>query len=302
MKHSGSKSRPLERTSKPIQRRNNIQRHRKLLERCGASLGVTHLNDWYKIPKRVIHNKLSFIRERYGNFNNALRQLYPEHKWEENEFAHVSRNYWNDLSHQKQELEKIAAELGIKELDDWYGVPRSLIRDRCSFIHKHGGSLYKTLKEVYPEHNWDESRFSPKHYWKDIHKQRKKFEEVAKELNINELDDWYKVSRAEVYNRIHFVKEIYNDLLTALRAIYPQHPWDETRFKVLPKNYWKDAQHQKLKLESIAAELNIKELDDWYNVPKPKLKGVSMMKYSGSIYSIRGIAASSNCRITIGKI
>ena len=49
---------------------------------------------------------------------------------------------------------------------------------------------------MYPNFNWLPWKFisTPQNYWKQIENQRKCLDYLTKELNIKEMDDWYKVS------------------------------------------------------------------------------------------------------------
>jgi hypothetical protein len=52
------------------------------------------------------------------------------------------------------------------------------------------------LASVYPEYNWLPWKFSqcPKNFWDSIENQKKFVEWAAKELKINEKDNWYRVT------------------------------------------------------------------------------------------------------------
>ena len=57
-------------------------------------------------------------------------------------------------------------------------------------------SLIKVLSSVYPEYTWLPWKFTlaPKHFWSEPKNQRWFLEWAGKELKINEMSDWYKVS------------------------------------------------------------------------------------------------------------
>jgi hypothetical protein len=180
----------------------------------------------------------------YGGLFKALQTFYPEHPCDNSRFTILQRGHWSDISNQKKRIEEIARELGIKELDDWYAVSKVEVSKRAPFIQ----NLYSTLKDIYPNHNWDELRFGiPRGYWNNMDNLRKRFEEVAKELNVKQLDDWYKVSRIRVYKRISVLRDHPGGLFTALKAVYPQHNWDVLKFEFVPRGIWKKPNEQFLK-------------------------------------------------------
>lgn len=169
------------------------------------------------------------------------------------------RNYWTEPANQHRFMEQLTKKLGLKTLDDWHNV-------EVRTVEKHGGaallrannhSLYRgtklisitnrlVLQLVYPNHDWKPWMFtrSPTHFWNDIKNQRRFCDHITAELKMNDLNDWYKVSIADVVNRggAGFLK-LYNGSLirgidvlinvhfvTGLQAVYPEHPWKPWSF------------------------------------------------------------------------
>ena len=58
----------------------------------------------------------------------------------------------------------------------------------------YGRAHSSIIMSVFKDYNWLPWKFlnSPKGYWKDIQNQRKCLDCLAQELNIKEMDDWYK--------------------------------------------------------------------------------------------------------------
>jgi len=55
----------------------------------------------------------------------------------------------------------------------------------------------------------------------------------------------------------------HGSLEKVLRTLYPDHPWDILGFLrngKAPKGFWRDVNNQKLFLEHIGAEMNIKQV------------------------------------------
>jgi hypothetical protein len=67
---------------------------------------------------------------------------------------------------------------------------------------KYNGSPYLLLSTVFPNYEWLPWKFDkcPQNYWDDFQNQLKFMNWVAKELNINENDDWYKISAKVFYS------------------------------------------------------------------------------------------------------
>lgn len=57
-----------------------------------------------------------------------------------------------------------------------------------------------------------------------------------------------------------------NSLKNALKSIYPEYKWDDSKFPQVPTGFWKDPAIQKQSLEAIGKKLGVEKLDDWYSV------------------------------------
>jgi hypothetical protein len=143
-------------------------------------------------------------------------------------------------------------------------------------------NLAQLLHQIYPEYEWLPWRFEkvPNGYWDDINNQKKYLTWVEKELNINKLSDWYKVSaKVIIYPGIARNKKDLTDLgslLTIkynksivhfLSTFYPEQEWLPWKFEKIPYLYWDDILNQRKFMEWAAKQLNVKDLDDWCKVP-----------------------------------
>ena len=89
--------------------------------------------------------------------------MYPEHIWESDRFANKLRGFWNSLENQKNFIEKIAKKLGIQpgDLEAWYKVATSDVIQfgGGSLLPYHGYSLARLIMAIYPEHEFDPTKF-----------------------------------------------------------------------------------------------------------------------------------------------
>jgi hypothetical protein len=238
---------------------------RAALEQFGREkLGVKELDDWYSVKTNDLMHNLSFIRTHYGTLHKALEKLYPQHEWNPLRFHRTPQRYWNDESHQKQALEALGKTLGVKELDDWYGVSARRVYKELKFVHQYK-SLFEVLKKFYPQHDWDPLYFHrvPQGYWSNVESHRHALESFGRELfGVKELDDWYKVAATDVQRGLKGFVSQYGSLFEALKKLYPEHNWDPLRFSVVPRGYWRDLNAQRDALERIGKKYGVKELDD----------------------------------------
>jgi hypothetical protein len=280
-------------TKKPRKLRNwkDVAVQREHLLHVGRELGVREMEDWYKVPMKEVSKRASFLGWRYGTLHKALSTLLPEYKWDPLRFASTPQQLFKDVANQKHKLELIGKHLGVKELDDWYKFSGTEIAKKATFIYTYyNRSLLKTLQSIYPEHNWDPSKFVrvPADYWNDDNNQRSHLESVGKELGIKELDDWYKVSATEISSKVSFLKtRRYNgSLYTALKKLYPHHNWDPTKFSRTPQGHWSSLPNQKEFLDGIGKKLGVQTLDDWYKFSSTEVYNITPFiksHYRGSL-------------------
>lgn len=244
------------------------------------------MDDWSRIPKKSILEKAPFISTLYRKkLYSALKTIYPHHRWKSSHFDR--RLYWNDLNNQKKKLEQIGTELGVKELDDWYKVSRAQLLKLVPFIDaKYKGKVFSALKKIYPDHNWDSSKFSRAfiNFWNDVAHQKKKLEEVGRELGVVNLDDWYRISRSRVCKMVTFISSHYkHDLFSALKTIYPDHSWNPLHFTKIPYTFWRTTDEQFVKniLHPMMDKYSIRHLKDWASIHPKDRKVFQKLAYSG---------------------
>lgn len=51
-----------------------------------------------------------------------------------------------------------------------------------------------------------------------------------------------------------------------LTTILPEYPWQLWKFPRVPLNFWAEKSNQKQFLEWVYKQLNMKDMEDWYNV------------------------------------
>jgi hypothetical protein len=53
--------------------------------------------------------------------------VHPDFNWLPWKFGRIPTNYWSTLENQRQFLDSVAKQLGIKEMSDWYKVSAEVI-------------------------------------------------------------------------------------------------------------------------------------------------------------------------------
>jgi hypothetical protein len=119
--------------------------------------------------------------------------------------------YWDDASNQRKFMNWASNQLNIKEMSDWYKISFK-VNKKLSFqlklkdLHKIGGlgMLYKynyshslLLSSVYSDYNWLPWKFEhcPRNFWDKASNQRQFLDWAGKQLQIKDMNDWYKISK-----------------------------------------------------------------------------------------------------------
>jgi hypothetical protein len=74
-------------------------------------------------------------------------------------------------------------------------------------LNKYNGSTSLLVSSVYPEYDWLPWKFTacPRNYWDNINKQRKFVDWASKQLKIEDMSDWYKVTQK--VNKCKYIHE-----------------------------------------------------------------------------------------------
>jgi hypothetical protein len=133
-----------------------------LFDIIGKQLGVNQFEDWYRIKvSDVISHGGSAILHVYKNsLIKTVESIYPTYRWHTWQFNTVSKNFWQEQQNISSFLNWVAQQLGIKKLEDWYGVSTlHFKRLGGSWLLQKYGGLMQLLGIHFPHHDWNVSRF-----------------------------------------------------------------------------------------------------------------------------------------------
>ena len=143
----------------------------------------------------------------------------------------------SDYERKNNFFETLRIKLGFTSLDDFYDLKvEDVVKNGGKKIVMEYNSLYYALKDAFPDYPWVYSKFS-KESWNE---ERKSFQEpeqtklikwMGKELLITSLEDWYRVSRKQIYNLVPSHLMEFSQLKQYLKNAYPEHSWDDQKFQ-----------------------------------------------------------------------
>ena len=178
------------------------------------------------------------------------------------------------------DLVVLGVKLGISkgEFSGWYDVDAKALAGVGGepLLLKYGNTMYSLLSKLFPEHPWLAFKFghAPRGYWASTENQRAFLEDLAPKLQIDKehLDGWYRIDPATVikYGGKGVLKRYNDSLIRLLAAVYPNHPWDPSKFTSRPRNYWASFDNQLKFMDELGKKIGVNsevDLWKWYSQP-----------------------------------
>ncbi len=109
----------------------------------------------------------------------------------------------------------------------------------------------------------------PSRFWNDPENHRRYIKWLGKKLNIKTLDDWYRVTGADIIENCDggILRTGYEGSAVGLiTALVPRRQWHVWKFTVVPKGFWDLKQNRIDYLKWLGKELGYKSQEDWYQV------------------------------------
>jgi hypothetical protein len=94
------------------------------------------------------------------------------------------------------------------------------------------------------------------------------FETLGKKLHFKNLDDYYRLTKKDIYKfgGKRWLEK--NSVVKVLEQVFPEYKWLPWKFKnshVTP-GFWDIPSNQKQFVDWLAEKLNIKQFEDWYRI------------------------------------
>jgi hypothetical protein len=137
----------------------------KYMAWLGEQLGYTTKEDWYKITQKDFENNYggALIMNKYnGSPYLLLTFLYPEYEWLFWKFVCSPNNSWGSKENQLKYMAWLGEQLGYKTKEDWYKISQNDFRINFGgafIMNKYNGSPYQLLSSVYPNFEWERTKF-----------------------------------------------------------------------------------------------------------------------------------------------
>ena len=247
----------------------SLENQRIFFDNLLVSLNLNSLEDLKTLSyKTIVNNGGKSVLSLYPSISSALQTIYPNVEWKCTE-----RGFYMKYPHQKRLFfDKLAIKLNIKDPSEWNNVTYRTIQleggEKILKLYK--GSVYKTIKALYPEHDWN-MKMRPRviaRYWDDLSNQRTFLNEFEKKLKFKSLDDWYSISHCQFRenNGEVLLKKYKGNIVKLLQTNYPNYNWDIGRLAKKQLRYWYNIDIQRSYFDQFISDLNFYNLDELYSL------------------------------------
>lgn len=124
---------------------------------------------------------------------------------------------------------------------------KELQKLRATALLEFVGGPVKILKQKYPNIVWAPWCFTrvPDKYWSNLEHQKKALEWIEKQLKIDNWEDWYQVTVADLerVGGAGLLAVHHRSPCHMLQHLLPQHEWLPWRFKGIPKGFWDEVRN-----------------------------------------------------------
>merc|ERR1712166_1335708 len=203
-----------------------------------------------------------------GEMRSAFSRVLP---------ARCRRAYHNDTT-----LVRVAERFDISQPTDWYRLNRAAVvkesphdKEVQQVFKEH---IWSVLESRSPENEWFPWLFKrgvPMGYWEDSANHGRYAAWLAAELQLVEPEDWYQLTQKMVHqnsgeglldNHYNGSPQQFVEQVVKVH-LHPDHEWIPWLFDGdVPHGFWEDSDNHGRYAEWMAAELQLVEPEDWYQL------------------------------------
>jgi hypothetical protein len=139
--------------------------HRIYADWLCKQLGYQEREDWYEVTIKDITEFFGagLLNSQFrGSPYLFISSVYPEHEWFPWKFTRTTIGYWSDEENHRKYADWLFEDMGYKVPEDWYNISVENIYEkhgRGLLQSRFRGSPYLFISSVYPEHEWEKSKF-----------------------------------------------------------------------------------------------------------------------------------------------
>jgi len=208
----------------------------EFFEKIARGSNITIQMDWFHVTSNsLVKSGGNFINSKYNcDMTNALATIYPEFYWDASRRLKVPQHFWDSKEIQRNFLDRLGNNFHVYYYSDWYEIKVRRLFDviGSAITTKFQHSILNMLLVVYPEFSWNPflQNNVMRNFWK-IRENQEKFIEMCRNcFNINNNEDWYRLSLHQIavvakrtMSRAFFLRMLHNT--------FPNQDWRPELFK-----------------------------------------------------------------------
>ena len=171
----------------------------------------------------IVHNKPNV------NSNNEIISKEKRKKrisnWKKTSEFYVER--------QREIFNQIEKKYNIKTHSDWYKYSKLIVKKNggSGILRLYNGSLYQSLKSIYPSFQWELTKFSSHEKWEYIHMNIKEYLlSIQKRFKVERKEDWFRISNLQLDRENFGLFQKVGGIFYLLKSNYPSESWNELEF------------------------------------------------------------------------
>jgi len=239
---------------------------------------------WYSIkPSQCLQfGRFHFLQSRHGGVLQTITRIFPELDWHVWEFEHLRHSHWLNWQHRYTFLSWFGREKNIRSSLDWYKVSlEDLKKESASFLQFYDGSLRRALCDVFP------SKGGRNEVWRFIDPPRfSLFSHTKCRGYLEWLGDvvlHFMVPDGFYALKLQMARKLRGSMVywrfdgsgrRALNCCFPEFRWLDWLFPQMRWRFWQVDGIRSQFLSWIEGELEIGEMEDWYDISQLRLASV----------------------------
>ena len=248
---------------------------RKFMDNLYKKLKFQSMDDFFSIKRKqfIRYGGLLLLRS-YGDYKKLLQSIYPRYDWNFNNYHRVrlTKTYFESIENQKEFLIELYKKLNLKSIEELINVPKSSIIQfgGVKLLRKYQYDIKNLLLSLFPDYLWPfHLNQIGKEYFKSINNQLVFMDNLYEKFKLKSISGWLKIKARKIikYGGKDLLILYSKKMKKLLTNLYPNYPWQAEFLN----NSLLLFENQKIEIKLIEKKLNIKSLNDWYNIRKFQL-------------------------------
>jgi hypothetical protein len=191
--------------------------------------------------------------------------------------------YWENKDNQRNFLEGLSKELGLKDFTDWNSLTESHFIENggAQLLKRYGGSISQLMSSVLMETS--SNKIVSKN-WESREIRRKFMEDLGHQLGFQKMEDWYTITSRKIkgHGGAGLLAKYGGSPSKLVIDVFKDFKWRTLMFNTAGK-YWESKDNERDYLDYLGNRLGLKQMKDWYNISVKQFSETSLIqKYSNS--------------------